>query len=764
MRWGFEIYGLLTRWNPLNRARPFALPYIGKNVLVVGLGPGGLHAVAAPAQRTASAWWAIDGLKIEPLPADLLGADVWPPRAVERWEELASPLDQRRLVGVRRRRRVRHHRPLGQELPDGAAPERWRGGRPSACTAACASAARSTSTSAFAMGFDHIAIAAGAGKPTIIDIKNNLIRGVRKASDFLMALQLSGGVQARLARQPAGAAARAGDRRRADRHRHHDRGRGVLPGPGREVPGALGGAGRMRPAATLAASRPTTHEEPRSRASSSSTGAPCGPSARAPRPRARCPNFAPLVERVGRRLAGLSARHVKDSPAYRLNHEEITKFFEEGVRFIEKLSPARLRPRRARRARGRRVRAPRASATAAQGDGREGDAARAQPVRRRGHAAQHHLRARAPGHVRDRRRAEGLQALRGRARRGRRAAAGCRRAARSASSRLPPQRPHGQLLRRQPPRLRRLGRARDGLGQGRRAARRGAVRRRDCRASTRRAQPARDAAWTTFAGEARRRAARDGRARRAPDADNRRGHRARARRRAPLRARASSSACRTTRRSRRSSVDAARACRWRASRSRAPGSTRPKGLLSLIVLEMGGSSRLCTSLQPGEPVVVMGPTGHARPRCRRGESVVLCGGGLGNAVLFSIAQRAARAAAASVLYFAAYRQREDIYKVEEIEAATDQVIWSVDGGDAARRRAARRIAPSTATSCRPWAPSPRGELGETLVPLPDVPPHHRHRQRPHDGGGEGGAPRRAGARTSRPATSPSRRSTRPCSA
>jgi len=39
--WGVEIYGLLTRWNPLNVRRPFALPYNGKNVLVVGLGPAG---------------------------------------------------------------------------------------------------------------------------------------------------------------------------------------------------------------------------------------------------------------------------------------------------------------------------------------------------------------------------------------------------------------------------------------------------------------------------------------------------------------------------------------------------------------------------------------------------------------------------------------------------------------------------------------------------------------------------------------------------
>ena len=34
-----------------------------------------------------------------------------------------------------------------------------------------------------------------------------------------------------------------------------------------------------------------------------------------------------------------------------------------------------------------------------------------------------------------------------------------------------------------------------------------------------------------------------------------------------------------------------------------------RGLISLIVLEMGGSSRLCALLEPGEKVVLMGPTG-----------------------------------------------------------------------------------------------------------------------------------------------------------
>jgi hypothetical protein len=41
MPWGFEIYGLLTRWNPLNVRRPYPLPYRGEDVLVVGLGPAG---------------------------------------------------------------------------------------------------------------------------------------------------------------------------------------------------------------------------------------------------------------------------------------------------------------------------------------------------------------------------------------------------------------------------------------------------------------------------------------------------------------------------------------------------------------------------------------------------------------------------------------------------------------------------------------------------------------------------------------------------
>lgn len=45
---------------------------------------------------------------------------------------------------------------------------------------------------AYDMGFDHVALCMGAGKPTVIEMKNKLARGVRQASDFLMALQLTG--------------------------------------------------------------------------------------------------------------------------------------------------------------------------------------------------------------------------------------------------------------------------------------------------------------------------------------------------------------------------------------------------------------------------------------------------------------------------------------------------------------------------------------------------------------------------------------------
>lgn len=101
-----------------------------------------------------------------------------------------------------------------------------------------------------------------------------------------------------------------------------------------------------------------------------------------------------------------------------------------------------------------------------------------------------------------------------------------------------------------------------------------------------------------------------------------------------------------------------------------------EGTLSTIVLEMGGSSNLCQSLKVGEPVVLMGPTGSPT-EIPHNKTVLLAGGGLGNAVLFSIGQ-AMRNQGCKVLYFAGYKKREDRYKVSAIEQAADQIIWCCD--------------------------------------------------------------------------------------
>jgi NAD(P)H-flavin reductase len=100
------------------------------------------------------------------------------------------------------------------------------------------------------------------------------------------------------------------------------------------------------------------------------------------------------------------------------------------------------------------------------------------------------------------------------------------------------------------------------------------------------------------------------------------------------------------------------------------------GLVSIIALEMGGSSDLCALLKPGEPVVLMGPTGTPT-EILPNATVVLVGGGLGNAVLFSIGA-ALRTAGSRVLYVAGYKHMIDRYKVAEIERAADAILWCCD--------------------------------------------------------------------------------------
>jgi NAD(P)H-flavin reductase len=141
---------------------------------------------------------------------------------------------------------------------------------------------------------------------------------------------------------------------------------------------------------------------------------------------------------------------------------------------------------------------------------------------------------------------------------------------------------------------------------------------------------------------------------------------------------------------------------------------REKGLISVIALEMGGSADLLAYLQPGEPVILMGPTGTPT-EIPHGETVVLAGGGLGNAVLFSIG-RALRAAGSKVVYFAGYRQMADRYRVEDIEAASDVVVWCCDEapGFTPRRSQDRAFVGNIVQAMQAYA---SGALGKQEIPF-----------------------------------------------
>jgi NAD(P)H-flavin reductase len=142
-----------------------------------------------------------------------------------------------------------------------------------------------------------------------------------------------------------------------------------------------------------------------------------------------------------------------------------------------------------------------------------------------------------------------------------------------------------------------------------------------------------------------------------------------------------------------------------------------KGLLSMIVLEMGTSSRLCSLLKVGEEVLVMGPTGTPT-EIPENETVLLAGGGLGNAVLFSIA-RELREKKNHVLYFAGYKDGGDLFKREEIENATDQVVWATDYGNeiSPHRPQDAHFRGNIVQAMVAYA---EGRLGDTKVNLHDV--------------------------------------------
>jgi hypothetical protein len=146
LRWGFELYDLLTRWNPLRQVRPVARAYNGRNVLVVGLGPAGYTLAQHLAATRASASSASTDSRSSPCPSTSSKAPSsastsswWTSTAACSSGSAASASTGSPCAGTR------------TSSPWSTSPS--RGGRTSRSTAACASAAPSTSTTRGAWAF-----------------------------------------------------------------------------------------------------------------------------------------------------------------------------------------------------------------------------------------------------------------------------------------------------------------------------------------------------------------------------------------------------------------------------------------------------------------------------------------------------------------------------------------------------------------------------------------------------------------------------------
>ncbi|NDP41666.1 MAG: FAD-dependent oxidoreductase, partial [Aromatoleum sp.] len=699
--WGFELYSLLTRWNPLNIHRPLPKAPTGKRALVVGMGPAGFtlaHHLLNDGHTIA----AVDGLKIEPLAPALSGITAAGKRApfapIRDASILQEPLEDRVMAG------------FGGVAEYGIT-ARWdknflkvirllleRRDR-FALYGGVRFGGTLDAEGAFALGFDHVALAAGAGRPTVLELPNGLARGVRTASDFLMALQLTGAaktdsvanMQLRLPVVVVGGGLTAIDTATESLAYYPVQVEKFLA----RYEMLVATKGRD------AVERAWTGDEP-------AIAAEFLFHARA----IRAERAAAAVEGRGARIVELLQawggatiayrRRLVDSPSYTLNHEEVEKALEEGIRFAEGLTPLAVEVDAHGHASGLAV-----SQHHNDGDGVWHEYGRASlPARTILIAAGTQpntvlAREDAPHFTLDGKHFRLLDEDGG--------------PARFVKGLAKPERPAVLTD------IRADGRATSFFGDLHPSFSGNVVK---AMASAKQGYPIvsrmlERVAPASILSDAAFLAQLDGEFRAAV---------VRVVRLTPTIVEVVVHAPAAARRFEPGQFYRLQNFETLAPRRAATRLTmeglaltgawvdRERGLVSTIVLEMGGSSDVCAMLKPGEPVILMGPTGTPT-EIESGETVVLAGGGLGNAVLFSIGQ-AFRRAGSKVLYFAGYKKVVDRYKVADIEAAADTVVWCCDEapGFAATRPQDRAFVGNIVEAMRAYA---AGELGAPTIAFAD---------------------------------------------
>lgn len=700
--WGFEIYSLLTRWNPLNLRNPCPKAPSGKRIMVAGMGPAGFslsHFLMNDGHTVVG----IDGLKIEPLPPALSGVDASgkrvPFQPIRDIHDLYESLDTRAMAGFGgvaeygiTVRWDKNFLKIIRLLLERREQFSLFGGVRFGGTV--------TAEDAFALGFDHIALAIGAGRPTVLDMPNGLARGVRTASDFLMALQLTGAakddsianMQLRLPVVVIGGGLTAIDTATESLAYYPLQVEKFLKRHEALV-AKLGEAGariNWSPEERGIAEEFIAHAQAirAERAAAAKEG--------------REARVLQLLQSWGGATIAYRKRMV-DSPSYTLNHEEIDKALEEGITFAECLTPLAVETDQHGHASGLKV------AVQVKGDdGEWRDAGQTvMPAKAVLIAA-----GTQPNTVLAREDADHF-VLDGRYFRacdenGQPIAAEKSISKPNAINVLLSKRDDGRCISFfgdvHPSFFGNVVKAVGSAKQGYPVVSK----------VLENVQPAAKTDDAGFLGrlQAELRATVHEVKRLTPTIVE-------VIIKAPLAAR------------RFQPGQFYRLQNFEARAQKAQGSTlameglaltgawvdRDKGLLSTIVLEMGGSSSLCMELKPGEPVILMGPTG-APTEITSGETVVLVGGGLGNAVLFSIGQ-AMRKAGSKVLYFAGYKSMADRYHVENIEAASDVVIWCCDEqpGFKPSRPSDRTFVGNIVQAMNSYA---TGGLGEQAIPFSDA--------------------------------------------